>query len=233
MNILIYGAGVIGSVFAGKLAVSGQCVTVLARGKRLEEISRNGIVLTAPDTGRKEIAKVNVINNLFPEDVYDYIFVVMQRTQVEEVLPILAKNKSKNIIFVVNTSAGYKEWSQVVGRDRLMVAFPSAGGERLDGEVHYFIGKGLMRTFQTTTFGEYSGKKTERLRTIIRVFNQAGIPTAFSKNMDAWQKTHVAMVTSIANALYKYNADNFALAKSYPDIKLMVQGTPCVRIVVG
>jgi len=58
----------------------------------------------------------------------------------------------------------------------------------------------------------------------MKIFNQSGIPTVFCKNMDAWQKTHVAMVTCIANALYKYNADNFALAGSFEDIKLMVQG---------
>ncbi len=40
MKILIYGAGVIGSLFAAKLFFSGQDVTVLARGKRFEEISK-------------------------------------------------------------------------------------------------------------------------------------------------------------------------------------------------
>lgn len=35
MRILVYGAGVIGSIFAEKLAVAGNDVTILARGKRL------------------------------------------------------------------------------------------------------------------------------------------------------------------------------------------------------
>jgi ketopantoate reductase len=34
MRILIYGAGVIGSIFAGKLAQKGYDITVLARNKR-------------------------------------------------------------------------------------------------------------------------------------------------------------------------------------------------------
>ena len=65
---------------------------------------------------------------------------------------------------------------QAVGADRLMIGFPSAGGERMDGKVVYFIGKGLMRTFQTTTFGEYSGQKTQRVCALIEAFNHAGIP---------------------------------------------------------
>ncbi len=34
MKILVYGAGVIDSIFAGKLALAGNEITVLARGKR-------------------------------------------------------------------------------------------------------------------------------------------------------------------------------------------------------
>ncbi len=55
MRILIYGAGVIGSIFAGKLAASGEDVTVLARGKRPEELRQNGIVLFMPSANKNEI----------------------------------------------------------------------------------------------------------------------------------------------------------------------------------
>jgi 2-dehydropantoate 2-reductase len=158
MRILVYGAGVIGSIFAGKLAASGQDITVLARGKRAEELRKDGVILSVPGAKKIEITQVNVTENLDPDDQYDYIIVVMQRTQVDEVLPILAQNQSKNLVFVVNTAAGYDKWVEAVGSDRLMLGFPSAGGERHDGKVSYFIGKGAMRAFQTTTFGEYSGK---------------------------------------------------------------------------
>ncbi|MEK5027651.1 ketopantoate reductase family protein [Paenibacillus sp. FSL M7-1046] len=224
MKILIYGAGTIGSVFAGKLALSGYDVTILARGARLVELKKNGVILVNPGNNREEIAKIDVIEHLLPDHIFDYILVVMQKIQIDSVLPVLSQNISKNIIFVVNTASGYDDWVQAVGSDRLMLGFPSAGGERVDGRVHYFIGKGFMRIFQTTTFSEYNGQKTERLKKIVDVFNCAGIPSVVSNNMDMWQKTHVAMVTSIGNALYKYNSNNYALAKSYADIKLLVLG---------
>lgn len=37
---------------------------------------------------------------------------------------------------------------------------------------------------------------------------KAGIPSVFCSDMDAWQKTHVAVITNIANALYGIKCDN-------------------------
>ncbi len=224
MKICIYGAGVIGSIFAGKLALAGNNITVLARGDRHEEIKKNGINLVNYKTNKSQKVMVKTIDSLLPNDKYDYIFVVMQRTQVDEILPVLSQNCSKNIVFVVNTASGYEKWAQAVGAERLLVGFPSAGGERKDGIVDYFIGKGLIRMFQTTTFGEYSGEKTQRVCALIKVFNHAGIPTVFCANMDAWQKTHIAIVTNIGNALYQHNCSNLALSKSYNDVVNMVRG---------
>lgn len=222
MRFLIYGAGVIGSIFAGKLALAGYDVTVLARGERAEEIRANGILLSIPGGNQYEHIPVTVIDQLAPEDLYDYILVVMQRTQVDSVLPILSQNHTKNIVFVVNTASGYDNWVKAVGSERLMLGFPSAGGERIHGKVVYFIGKGAIRAFQTTTFGEYSGKKTERIRKLIKAFKHAGIPSVFCSDMDAWQKTHVAMILCIANALYQFECDNYRLARSYLYMRLMV-----------
>ena len=224
MKILVYGAGVIGSIFAAKLSRSGNDVTVLARGKRLEEIRNQGIVLCGPISAKKEIARTKVIDHLSPEERFDYIFVVMQRTQVDSVLESLARNCSHNVIFVVNTAAGYEEWTRAVGAERVMIGFPSAGGERQSGSVRYFIGQGLMRAFQTTTFGEVNGKKSQRMANLIGMFRRAGIPCVECADIDAWQKTHVAMVTNIANALYGHGCDNKRLAASWNDVRNMVLG---------
>lgn len=226
MKILIYGAGVIGSIFAGKLArpKNDVAVTILARGKRFEELKNDGIALANPKTMKVEQATVDVIDTLLPNDRYDYIIVAMQRTQVDDILPVLSQNCTKNIMFVVNTAGGYDKWVTAVGKDRLMIGFPSAGGERKDGKVYYFVGKGIQRIFQTTTFGEYSGEKTKRVDTLIKIFNQAKIPAVFCRDMDAWQKTHVALVTNIANALYGFDCDNLKFGRSYNAVMLMIRG---------
>lgn len=222
MKTLIYGAGVIGSIFAGKLAMAGHDITVLARGKRFAEIQQNGIVLQKPNDIIQEKVAVKLIDTLKPNDIYDYIIVAVQGTQIDDILPIISSNLSANIVMVVNTAKGYDKWVNEIGSERLMIGFPSAGGERKNGTVMYFIGHGIQRIFQTTTFGEYRGKKTDRIEALITYFQQAGIPSVFCSNMDAWQKTHVALVTVIANALYGFNCDNVKLSQSYQDVRDMV-----------
>ncbi len=224
MKILIYGAGVIGSIFAGKLALAGNDITVLARNQRYDEIKEHGIILKHPKSEKVEHALVNVISVLSPEDRYEYIFVVMQNKQVDDILLSLKQNCSPNIVFVVNTALGYEKWVNAVGKERLMLGFPSAGGERKNGEVSYFVGRGIQRLFQTTTFGEYDGTQSQRVKEIIHLFNAAHIPSVFCRDMDAWQKTHVALVTNIANALYGFDCDNRAFGHSYQAVKDMVLG---------
>ena len=73
-RILIFGAGVIGSLYTGKLSLAGHTVSVLARNKRLEELQLNGLLLS--ENGKETIkTNVAIISELKTEDIYDYIFV--------------------------------------------------------------------------------------------------------------------------------------------------------------
>lgn len=49
MTFIIYGVGAIGGTIAGRLARSGQPVSGIARGKQLEALRRDGLLLRTPD----------------------------------------------------------------------------------------------------------------------------------------------------------------------------------------
>ena len=66
MNILVYGAGVIGSLFAARLKMSGADVTILARKQRLEDINKHGIVLENGDDGRISTTRIKTVDQLDP-----------------------------------------------------------------------------------------------------------------------------------------------------------------------
>ena len=215
MKILVYGAGVLGSLYAARLKESGHDVTVLARGKRFDEIEGQGIVLEHALKGTRSVTPVEVTKDLKPDDCYDLVLVVMRRDQVAGVLPALAASrKTALVVFMVNNPLGYGEWLNAVGRDRLLVGFAGAGGTRVEGVVYYHV---VSRLLQPTTFGEPGGGVTERVNTLARVFKRAGFPTAVCSDMDAWQKTHVAWASAIANGLYMAGGSGDALA-SRPDV---------------
>lgn len=224
-KILIYGAGAIGSIFAGKLAKYGNDVTVLARGDRYQEIKSKGIILCNALTNKEETIPVKCIDELLVEENYEYVIVVVQNHQIDQILPNLSRNKSKNIVFVVNNPLGYSKYISAVGKERVMLGFPSAGGERKEGVVSYFIGTGIAKIMQTTTFAEADGSITIRLKKLVTIFRKAKFDPTFSTNMDAWQKTHIAFVVPIANALYQYNSESKKLARSRKTITEMILAT--------
>ncbi|ADY13876.1 ketopantoate reductase family protein [Sphaerochaeta globosa] len=233
MRILVIGAGAIGSLFAGKLLKAGNEVALLARGVRLGQLHSDGLKLRSANSALIETCPVQVIASLETDDIFDYILVVVQRTQIQALLPILRTNKSPTIVFMVNTASGYAPFIDAVGAQRVMIAFPSAGGEVVDAVVHYRLGTGLVRVFQTTTIGELVPTQNDRIRVLKRVFFRAGIPTVTCTSMDAWQKTHVAIVCPIAQALYKHAGNPKSLAKHPDDVRLMIRAMQEGFIVLG
>ena len=213
-KILIFGAGVIGSVYAGKLALTGHRVSVLARNNRLKELELNGLLLS--ENGKKTVkTNVTVISELKPDDVYDYIFVTLRKDQVKEALLLLSQNQSKNFVFMVNTASGYADWIGQVGLERIIPAFPGAGGKVENGIVYFSL---TSRFVQPTTLGEIDGKATQRINELVKILRNAGFPTSISKKMDSWQKSHIAMVCPLAYGIYFDGGDNYTFSKNKPAI---------------
>ena len=220
-KILIFGAGVLGSLYAARLKQSGRDVTLLARNTRLQDIKEHGIVLEHALSGKREVVTVPVVEHLHENDAYDLIVVLVRKDQVSSVLPILTSHKATpNILFMVNNPSGYADWANAVGPERLVLGFAGAGGTRVGNVVRYVV---VSRLLQPTTFGELDGSSSARLKKIMHVFRGAGFSTAFTSNMDAWQKTHVGWVSPLANALYMVNCDNHVLARSPHVARLAVR----------
>ena len=205
MRFLIFGAGVLGTFYAAKLDACGHDVTVLARGRRALQVRDHGLV--AHERGRGCLrTQVSVIETLEPDQSYDYVLVLVRNEQVESVLPSLAANKATpSLVFMFNNLAGPQRLIDVLGRERVMLGFPGAAGERAsDGTVMATV---LPALIQKTTIGELDGHQTPRVRQLAAALQEAGFPTAISSHMDAWLKTHVALVSPIADAFYAAGRD--------------------------
>ncbi|WP_238533376.1 ketopantoate reductase family protein [Paenibacillus terrae] len=163
-RLLIFGAGVIGSVYALRLAQSGLDVTILARGKRLEALKRDGLKYN-DNRSIKQISSIKTIEKLDNDDIYDFIFVPVRYDQAESALSALKHNRSKTIVTLTNT-IGYDSWLEIVG-DRLLPGFPGAGGDIKEDVLYAQFGS---EKHQGTIFGEINGLTTERVKELAQIF---------------------------------------------------------------
>ncbi|UCH29713.1 MAG: ketopantoate reductase family protein [Myxococcales bacterium] len=221
MRFLIIGAGNIGSLYAGKLAQSGQDVTVLARGARFEEIQRRGIELEDAVSGERTQASVRVVDRFAPEDEYDVVLVILPKQSVADVLPALAANRgTPSVMFFGNNAAGPDAMIDALGRDRVLFGFPGAAGVPHEGAVRYII---TSAREQPTTLGELDGSKSKRILAIASALGAAGFPVSVSTNIDAWLKTHVAKILPMVCALFQAGGRPEQLAADDEALRLMLR----------
>ena len=216
-RVLVIGAGVNGSAIAAGLLNGGVDVTVLARGSRFEELSTAGIVIENPFTHKRSITKVPVINQLIPGDYYDYVLVVVRKSQVEGLLPLLAQNCSTNIVFMGNNISGPAEFVNALGKERVMMAGVFAAGKREGDLIHAMVFKSAG-----SPFGEIDGRMTPRLLRLAEIFHQAGFKVELSSNIVDFQMTHGVGVAIIASLAMKHGGRIRLLARSTEDLRLFV-----------
>jgi 2-dehydropantoate 2-reductase len=75
MKILVYGAGAVGGFLGGILTAAGADVTLVARGAQYEALSKKGLILEGPKSGRPDPIKVKVYRPEEARGSYDLIFV--------------------------------------------------------------------------------------------------------------------------------------------------------------
>jgi 2-dehydropantoate 2-reductase len=213
VKILVYGAGALGSQYAARLNTAGHDVTLLARGDRLAELREHGIALENVTTGELSYTQVALAEHLRPDDEYNLALVILRRSQVSAALPELAANRHiPCILFLGNNVSGPDEYIQAVGRDRAMFGFAGIGGQRIGGVVRFTAGeKGPQgRTY----LGELDGAQSARLSRIVAALQDTPFPAEVSNDIDAWLKTHAALVLPLAGAIYLADGDVYRLAQT-------------------
>ncbi|MDO4799687.1 MAG: 2-dehydropantoate 2-reductase N-terminal domain-containing protein [Bacillota bacterium] len=197
MRILIYGAGVIGSLYAVRFSLVGHEVSVYARGKRLQELSSRGLLYRSED-GNVLSASVSIVSVLDDDDLYDFVFLTVRGDQVISALTSLNANKSPVIVTMANTAGAYSVWEAVCG-PRILPAFPGAGGSIDDGVLDAALTPPLI---QPTTYGALRSEMKPAERRLGDLFRSAGIPSSRCRNMQNWQISHLGLVVPLAEAYY-------------------------------
>jgi 2-dehydropantoate 2-reductase len=178
MRIVVVGAGVIASIYGGRLAWSGHDVNLLARGQRLADLDAHGVLLEDAESGQRTQISLPVLSELSPDDRYDLALVPVRSDQLASMLPVLRNmGECPDVLFFGNTTGHQSELVAELG-ERAFFGFPAAGGAR-DGVIVKYV---LIHQ-QTTMLGEADGTLTARVHRIETIFGDCGFPTKVSANI--------------------------------------------------
>ncbi|WIY03435.1 2-dehydropantoate 2-reductase N-terminal domain-containing protein [Amycolatopsis mongoliensis] len=197
MKLLVYGAGVTGSVVAAHMHEAGHEVSLLARGERLAALRRHGVRLAEEDSPAVTQVPVPVVEH--PAGGYDLIAVFVRAHQVDAVLESLADVEG-DVLFLLNWAAGAEPLGAVLGHERVLLGFPADGGT-MDGDVVRHRATSPLTRLVPMPIGEPDGRSTPRVDRIVRAFRRAGINAKAQPRMDAWLKTHAAFEVPLGQAV--------------------------------
>lgn len=198
MKLLVYGAGVCGSLLAAHLHEAGLDVSLLARGRRLASLRRHGVQLA--EEGSPAIRQVRVPVVEHATGGYDLAAVTVRTHQVDAALESLT-DFDGDVLFLHNWAAGARPLEEAISHQRVLLGFPPAGGT-MDGDVVRYRAGNFVTSRVPMPIGEPDGRTTPRSERIVRTFRAAKINARVEPRMDAWLKTHAAFSVPLGRAAY-------------------------------
>ena len=209
MRILIIGAGVVGSNLAHSIQ-KGNDITILARNKTYENIKNNGLIINHK-FGGKTVDHFNVIEKLEENDIYDVIFIVSRFSTLDSIVPIIEKNKSKNIVFVGNNITVEKYMN--IEDKNVLFAFFMAAGKKHDGYINSIC-------LNKIEIGRVDGKNISD-DFIKSIFKETKIKLNIENKMNDYLKAHACAVLPLVFASYKVNG-NLKLLKRDKEYSMQI-----------
>ncbi len=178
MKIVVMGAGAIGSLFGGLLALRGEDVLLVGRRSHVDAINSRGLKISGMTD-----AIVHVRASTHPEEG-DLILFTVKSYDTEKAASSLIINDDTIVLSLQNGLGNEEKIAEVVGREHVIGGVTSYGALFLEpGHVsHTGIGE--------TVIGELDGSITDRVSRLSDLLNKAGIMTSVTDSIKSkiWEK---------------------------------------------
>lgn len=193
MNIVVLGAGAIGSFFGGLLSKHNQVVLV-GRSDHVNKTNRKGLQIKGKTKFKRKLTAVNSVSQISTSP--DLILLTVKSFDT-----LHAITQAKKIIgpdtIVLSFQNGLDNLNQIrkiVDKNQILAGITTHGVQFLQPGVIYHKGKGK------TVIGEPYQERTQRIQQIANTFNEANISVTVSSNIleDIWKK---AIVNACINPL--------------------------------
>lgn len=183
MNILIFGAGAIGSL-VGALLSKKHTVTLIGRLPHIQEIKKKGLMIHGKTTFHKKITAHTSIKDIDikPDLIiltvksYDTAFAVNK-------LASIVSNKTEILTFQ-NGLDNIEKIAKKIPEKNILAGITTHGCiYQKPGYIHHTgIGRSII--------GEINGEKTLRIQRLANIFNQVGFPVHISTHIieEIWKK---------------------------------------------
>ena len=214
MNVLVVGAGVIGTVYGVQLVAGGHTVAVLGHGARTREIVRRGLVARDLAGSVSQSAETRVVSDA-GGGPYDLVLVALRADCVgSSTASLRALSGAPVLLFFGNNPRGHAALpADLPGT--VHVGFPGIGGSIGNGTAEY------MRIAQQPTMLESGGgRPVDEFATTL---SRAGFVVRRTTDIDGWLAYHAVFVASISAALYRRNGNATELADDSATLTLMCQ----------
>jgi len=210
-SMAVVGAGVVGQVYAGRLAEAGHRVHLIARGATLTDLTREGVRLHRD--GRTSTPDVDIVAD--PADLpgeVDVAYLAVRADQVESALPLLERVPARVVVTLVNLAGEARPVADRLGRERTILGFSGVGGTRgPDGVTYHEVKQ------QPTTIGRAGGRE----QAVVADLRGAGFTVDTVDDPVAWLATHAVFIAGIGAAILR-SGDSTTLGRDRAATSQMV-----------
>lgn len=171
MRIAVFGAGGVGGYFGAQLARSGEDVVLIARGKHLEAIRKNGLCVTSPN-GEMLVQPSLATDDPTEAGNVDVVILGVKAEQVASVADAIGPLIGTDT-FVVPLQNGVEAAAQLaasIGEKHVIAG--------LCGMMSWVAGPGHIRTLGDVNFirfGELDNHTSARTEALRKIFETAGV----------------------------------------------------------
>lgn len=190
MKILMFGRGVISTLYGWSLAKAGHEVEYYVRPHRITEFGTS-VQVEIHDARAKGSHKIvtenlstKLIDNINKDNDYDLIIISVSHHNFAEVAKFLAPKIGNATVLIFNNF--WQEPQQLASpfpNEQIIWGFPQAGGGFPNGKLRGLLAKNVM-------FGNFGEPITQRGRMARKIFEQAGFNITEQGDFRGWLFVH-------------------------------------------